>query len=629
MRTFNILPHSVTVGEYLGWSRFECAREQRDYQWQREQVDTFCSDIAAFFRAPAGLPIYFIGQTIVAGPAPVFRIYDGLQRTTTLTLMLCWLRDRLAGVPDIQKLVSDSIADGQGQARLVLPGDDNSLWRFAQKPGATLERVVGGKMFGRSLAVRNNLAVIEKVLSTFRNEAELAAFAKCLLGKVELVNLQISNGGLAELMFSKINGTGLKLSPYDLVKSRLIEFARTEQEADRFVRVWDRVRNIVHRDFEQFLHDAFSTARPDLAPPGGVPNLEAFLAWAKERHMRDSKGLFTWLGFLEAAAPDWMALNDVARNGAALRTELKPLNALSVIDVHEWRPFALAVYARVGRKGYRTDAQKDMLAGVFHKLQARVAALKFAGVKERLRSVYFREAIRTIQKSGSSFSEAIDTFEFRPQWVARIRRLLHEPVTDPFLRRALFQFLELQTVPSLRSLRPSAQKAFSIEHILPESPPPGSPWLDAFPEENERSRCTDLIGNLMSVPLDMNKKLGTLPFPEKRAILMEDRSIWERWITSQGVLEIEEWTPSMIETRTRILGRLIWGALALPGTPDFDGPWAARDTDEDEADLDLKQDADTPFDASQVEAFIENSLSDPELPLGFEAEPEDLSEDLP
>lgn len=345
--------------------------------------------------------------------------------------------------------------------------------------------------------------------------------------------------------------------------------------------------------------------------------------------MRDSRGLFTWLGFLEAAAPDWMALNDVARNGAALRTELKPLNSLSVIDVHEWRPFALAVYARVGSKGFRTEAQKDMLAGVFHKLQARVAALKFAGVKERQRSVYFREAIRTIQKSGSGFSEAIDTFEFRPQWTARIRRLLHEPVSDPFLRRAIFQFLELQTVPSLRSLRPSAQKTFSIEHILPETPPPGSPWLEQFPEEDQRSRCTDLVGNLMSVPMDMNKKLGTLPFQEKRAILKADRSIWERWVTSQGVIEHEDWTPSVIEVRTRFLGRLIWGALALPGAPDFDGPWALRDTEEDEADLGLVAEADVPFDASQVEAFIENSLSDPELPLAFEAEQEDFAEDQP
>lgn len=629
MRTFNILPHSVTVGEYLGWSRFECAREQRDYQWQREQVEMFCSDIAGFARNPGELPIYFIGQTIVAGPAPVFRIYDGLQRTTTLTLMLCWLRDRLAGAPDIRRLVSDSITDGQGQARLVLPGEDNSLWRFAQKPGATLERVVGGKMFGRSLAVRNNLAVIEKVLSSFRNEAELAEFAKCLLGKVELVNLQISNGGLAELMFAKINGTGLKLSPYDLVKSRLIEFARTEQEADKFVRVWDRVRNIVHRDFEQFLHDAFSTARPDLAPPGGVPNLEAFLAWAKERHMRDSRGLFTWLGFLEAAAPDWMALNDVARNGAALRTELKPLNSLSVIDAHEWRPFALAVYARVGRKGFRTDAQKNMLAGVFHKLQARVAALKFAGVKERLRSIYFREAIRTIQRGGSGFSEAIDTFEFRPQWAARIRRLLHEPVTDYEVRRSIFQFLELQTAPSRRALYPSEAKKYTIEHILPETPPMGSPWLEIFADDDLRSRYTDLVGNFMGLPDDMNKKLGTLPFQEKRAILMADHSIWERWVTSQGVVEHEEWTPPIIEVRTRLLGRLIWGALALPGAPDFDGPWAMPDGEDDDADLDLKNGADVPFDASQVEAFIENSLSDPELPLAFEAEPEDLSEDLP
>lgn len=624
MRTFNILPYSVTVGEYLGWSRFECAREQRDYQWQREQVETFCTDIASFCRNPGSLPVYFIGQTIVSGRPPAFRIYDGLQRTTTLTLILCWLRDRIQHAPEAVKRITGCIIDGQEKARLVLPGEDRSLWEHAQKPGATLDRARGGRMYGRSLAVRNNLGVIDRVLSSFRNEAELVFLAECLLDRVELVNLEIPNGDLAELMFAKINGTGLRLSPYDLVKSRLIEFARSEEEANRFVRTWDSVRNIVHRDFEQFLHDAFSTARPDIAPPGGSPNLELFLTWAKERHLRDQDGLFKWLGFLKSAALDWRALNDVARNGVAKRIELKPLNSLSAIDSHEWRPFALAVYARVGRNGERTDNEKEMLAGVFQKLQARVAALKFAGVKDRQRSAYFREAIRAIQNRRDRFAEAIDTMEFRPQWVARIRRLLTEPVTDPHLRRAIFQYLELQTAPSRRALYPGPQKAFSIEHILPESPEDGSPWLTLFADPDQRSRSTDLIGNLMSVPMDLNKKLGRLAFQDKRRMLLEDSTIWQRWVTSQGVVSEREWTAEVIEARTQKLARLIWNALDLPGAPDFEAAPVLQDRDDgDYADRDGPE-AIEAFDAEIVEAFIERSLPDPELPF---AETEDVSGD--
>lgn len=564
-RTFHVLPHAMTIGEYLTWSTLRCAREQRDYQWQKEQVETFCRDILDFVQGLGrgdALPIYFVGQTILSRQSGDLLIFDGLQRTTTLTLIVAWLRDRISDETAKARLAA-CIDDGKGGYRLVLPGNDDALVRLAQEDGATARPNVGGRRFGRTLAIENNLRAIDTVLSALSHERDRINFADVLLNRVELVALQIPNGMLAERMFSKINGTGLRLSPYDLVKSRLIEFAKSDDEARKFVDVWDRVRNIVHRDFDQFLHDAFATARPDLAPPGGVPNLETLLMWAKARHSRDDRGLFDWLRFLERAAADWMALNQVVRNGVTRRTELKQLLPLWAIDTYEWRPFALAVYSRYGSEERRTDKQKRVLSSIFAKLQSRVALMKFGGVRDGTRSRIFENAIRDL-RSGVEPERVVDELLVRDAWIAHVRRLLHEPITDAQLRRSLFQYLELQTAPSVLSLRPNKSEAYSIEHVLPVTPLEGSRWLEDFPDADERSRLTDLIGNFMGVPYAVNEQLGRRDFDEKRAILDAGTGPWRNWVTAQGVVEMDRWTRDVIEARTQKLGLMIWDTLNLP-----------------------------------------------------------------
>ncbi len=564
-RVFHVLPHAMTIGEYLTWSRFRCAREQRDYQWQKDQVETFCNDLLEFRRRQGtvdALPIYFVGQVILSRQSSDLLLFDGLQRTTTLTLIAAWLRDRIDDVT-VKARLTACIDDDRGGYRLVLPGDDDSLTRLAQQPGATTRDHRGGRRYGRNIAIERNLRVIDGALSILRNEAERIDFATVLLDKVELIALQIPNGALAERMFAKINGTGLRLSPYDLVKSRLIEFARSEDEAKAFVTTWDRVRNIVHTDFEQFLHDALSTANPGVAAPGGVPDLEAFLTWAKGRHLRDEKGLFVWLRFLERAAPDWMALNQVAKRGRTLRTELKELLPLSKIDSHEWRPFALAVYSRFGTDARRTEKQKRTLASVFARLQARVALMSFAGVNDRTRSWIFAKAIRNLRNNADP-GDVVDELVVRDVWVARVRRVLNEPINDMQLRRSIFQYLELQTAPSALTL-----EYFTIEHVLPVTPLDDSRWLQDFPDPDERSRLTDLIGNFMGVPYAVNERLGRLEFEDKQKILQAETGPWKNWVTAQGVADASGWTREAIEARTLKIGQMVWDALKLPEAHSF------------------------------------------------------------
>ena len=68
---------------------FTIPRFQRPYSWDRENVDDFLDDVIT-----RGADSYFIGSMVVyEDGSNRFAVVDGQQRLTTITLLLCALRD--------------------------------------------------------------------------------------------------------------------------------------------------------------------------------------------------------------------------------------------------------------------------------------------------------------------------------------------------------------------------------------------------------------------------------------------------------------------------------------------------------------------------------------------------------
>src|SRR6476646_2664769 len=68
---------------------YKIPRFQRPYLWEKEQVEDFWSDAIANED-----PDYFIGSMVVfLASHDTFGVVDGQQRLTTITMILCALRD--------------------------------------------------------------------------------------------------------------------------------------------------------------------------------------------------------------------------------------------------------------------------------------------------------------------------------------------------------------------------------------------------------------------------------------------------------------------------------------------------------------------------------------------------------
>ena len=101
-----VAARETTLQELLGGAKqYQVPLYQRTYSWGTEQLDKLWEDIIQLTEDRATKPdlTHFMGSLVLAqspmnGPAGVsdWLVIDGQQRLTTLSLLLCALRDHLA-----------------------------------------------------------------------------------------------------------------------------------------------------------------------------------------------------------------------------------------------------------------------------------------------------------------------------------------------------------------------------------------------------------------------------------------------------------------------------------------------------------------------------------------------------
>ena len=76
------------VGQFLKESFYRIPRFQRPYSWDRTNIEEFWNDAVVENQAQ-----YFIGNFVVYDDKNAMGVVDGQQRLTTITLLLCALRN--------------------------------------------------------------------------------------------------------------------------------------------------------------------------------------------------------------------------------------------------------------------------------------------------------------------------------------------------------------------------------------------------------------------------------------------------------------------------------------------------------------------------------------------------------
>ncbi len=244
------------VGIFSNDYLFEIPVFQRPYAWETEQIDELLDDLVFAMRRDNEEP-YFLGSVVlIKGDGPDSQVVDGQQRLTTLTMLLCILRD-LADDQEVKTALDtrirqqrDVLAGAKEVVRLTLRRQDSE---FFYDNVQTIDGVNGllyqSPTRGTDSQERifENAKRIYETLTDLDEEgrSQLAAF---VVRQCYLVVVATSDMTSAYRIFSVMNDRGLDLSATDILKAEVIGDIEDQNEQRIYAQKWEDIEQELGRD---------------------------------------------------------------------------------------------------------------------------------------------------------------------------------------------------------------------------------------------------------------------------------------------------------------------------------------------------------------------------------------------
>jgi uncharacterized protein with ParB-like and HNH nuclease domain len=226
-----ITPHYRTVQQLLQNQSFSIDEYQREYKWEKKNIDELLSDLLAKF-ASSYRPTddttrvshygeYFLGSIIVSKRNGSNYLIDGQQRVTSLTLLLIYLYrvSKERGLPVVQTVAPLIFSDNLGQPKFNLDIPERLPVIRALFEGAAFNPD------GKDESIQTMYARYKDIEDgDFIGEVgdALPHFIYWLMTRVGLIEIATDNDSYAYAIFETMNDRGQPLSPVDMLKAYLL-----------------------------------------------------------------------------------------------------------------------------------------------------------------------------------------------------------------------------------------------------------------------------------------------------------------------------------------------------------------------------------------------------------------------
>lgn len=512
---------------------------QREYVWgevdqkgeRGDEVEQFLQDIYQEFEEATDVsaPEYFIGTTVVCQTKDgVFELIDGQQRSTTIFLTLCALRDRFAELGeelprDLPDQIAASSTDWQGRTthrlRLDLQYEDSG---GVLKAYANADREPTRPEGTRSIANMASAyeAIREFLVTQFRDDPEaLRRFYGYFTNKVKLIRIQTPTIAKALKIFETINDRGVGLDAMDLLKNLLFMHAPSE-EFSKLKDTWKGITDTIYGANEKPLRFlryfvlANYKCDPKIAEDAIYDWFSKKDAERQTRHVSEplafACNLFTaakaYANFMTGLNPDGTTelgiVNTRYLGGRATRQHFILLLAGSHLERNLFTRLAREIENLMFVWLVTSTPTKEYERAIIEGANRLRAVSKLSDF-ERFVKEFFEAEKRKLSRR---FYNAMLNLQATDMRVFRIRYLLAK----------LTQHIDIQAFSSTEATNTLAQYIEAkndIEHILPERPT--TEVLDEFGEAEIPSDLIQRLGNLMLVERSLNRALGRKPYSQK------------------------------------------------------------------------------------------------------------------
>lgn len=580
---------------------------QRRYAWQKDQWTALWTDLMRVDEASKMDPkvSHFVGSVVLHAqegtglPSESHRylIVDGQQRITTLTILICAIRDQIARLEtDVEArdrtidlytsryLRNTNLAEDHKE-RLVLQQPDRSALKLlvdggGERTGSTLVEQAY-EYFSGALAR----------LSGERVQSLITVIAK----RLTAVWVVLEPGDNAHRVFQTLNSGGKQLDQSDLVRNYF--FLLLGEKGDAFYQQhWKhlesdipqgRLQNYlaawsVSQGFTGSKSALFSYFQEDLG--GSEHDKEAVIAYGKS--FVSAAGLYRHLLFPE----EWASVSQATRETLAtlarwgtepaeglllymLRTHQSGL--INDLELREAGELVLSYLARRFLAGYAPNRHRSIFVRVAQKLRDR-ADLVGPSLVSFLRALLSELEGDNAWPSDAFLSERVVSTPLytppRSKWVFIVLERLNKEYFD-------FE----ANVPALDDSK------FTVEHILPQRPSIewetdllawGIPSVQSLLDTHK-----DVLGNLTLSAT--NSQLSNKSLSKKQEILKDDTLR-----INTALLHADRWDPARINQRGQELIQKAASAFSPPMTKNQIAELGFFDASKDTVNEGLEEDSD-------------------------------------
>lgn len=563
----------TTLNKLLNTSRqFIVPIFQRNYSWQKSQYEQLWFDIlrASKFKEKQN---HFIGSIVYidmgtpAGRPQQLLLIDGQQRLTTISILLCAIKDYVQKFNLETKLINLAKIKNQFLYNSDEIDEDRYKLLLNVQDKETYIKLIDNTIFTVNKPATNIIKCYEffyeRIEDFIKQHGQIDEIYAGIF-KLSLVSISLDkDSDNPQMIFESMNSTGKDLSQTDLLRNYLLMDLTPEKQTRLYKTYWKPMEELFGEDiykndlnkFDYFIRD-FLTLKSDT---GYICKINNVYENFKRYYLDNNCEKFAVLKDLFTYAKYYACIDLLQENDDELKLYWQEFKKL---DSHVVYPFLLKLYDDYSRQILIKEDFKKILQVVISYLWRRA----ICEIPTNSLSKTFATLYQAVDKD-DYVNSVIKAFVFKSSYKRfpsdyEVREKLQTKDIYHFrLRKYLLEALENYYHKEPIDLNTAN---YTIEHIMPQNIEHNLSWQQMLGEDWQEVHSLYLhsLGNLTIT--GYNAEMSNKSFGEK--VNGESGFKHSHLKLNESIAQSDVWNKKAIQRRTNILTDII---LKIWKYPDF------------------------------------------------------------
>lgn len=546
------------IESLLDGSYFHIPRFQRPYSWDDDNINDFWNDLVANKGED-----YFIGSMVVYKRSKQqYGVVDGQQRLTTITILLCVLRDEFAVLNRIDyaeglhQLIERKDRDSRSEYVLrtetSFPYFQDNIQKFGPADlNAKIRSEEGNLQNAHNLFKKLVLASLDAVdhdttvaaaEKTEEKVSKLTSIRDTLLN-LNLIFVVLDSEDDAYLIFETLNTRGKDLAVSDLVKNHFTKHLKAKGTVDVAKLKWSEILETIHNSSADISSDTFIyhfwSSRYEALP------LKKIFPVLKKDITKDNAKYY--IDALLSDSKIYRSIHEPTYGWVKGEIDAsRSLNALfNIFKISQPTPAVLSLVRSYRDQKIKFAKLRDALRAIekFHFVFTAITSSRSSGGISAMYSSFARKLFEASgpQQASQEIAELVEKLRNRRPSQDEFRVAFKEITytNSNSKQKNLVRYI-LRSFAELYGYKyPVDFDDLTIEHIFPQKDIGAGGWS----EHN-----VGQLANLMFLDQKMNGKVGTLEYSHKIKMLQK-----ENYVIPNDMLKIKKWNvAAMMEVNEKL-----------------------------------------------------------------------------